>query len=465
MAVDVSDRIQTEVKLKEQEHLLRSIFDGVDCAIFVIDVTEDGDFLYNSYNQTAEKWTGRTTHFVGGKTPEELFGEAEGVPVRQAFQRCVDKGQPLTEEEHLTFKEAEVWLMSTFNPLRHVNGHIHRIVGTAFDITRLKKTQAALQVALQESEYQSCLLRQSEMAIKEKADQLEHTLQELTRTQARLVQTEKMSSLGQLVAGVAHEINNPVNFIYGNLNHANRYTQELLELVNLYQHHYPNPVAAIEAKAEEMDVDFLVEDLPKLMSSMKMGADRIQKIVVSLRTFSRMDEAEMKAVNIHDGIDSTLMILQNRLKPKGDRPPITIRQAYGDLPLIECYAGQLNQVFMNILSNAIDALEDSLDREASNPCSNFIPTITIQTRLLDTDWVEIAIADNGPGIPSEVQQRLFDPFFTTKPVGKGTGMGLSISYQIVAERHGGILDCKSTVGQGTQFMVQIPLHQAGHPGS
>jgi PAS domain S-box-containing protein len=436
MAVDVSDRKRTEAQLQHQEQFLRSIYDGVDCSIFVIDVTPEKDFLYNSYNNVAERWTGRTTAQIAGHTPEELFGETEGQAVRAAFLRCVDSGAPLTEEEHLTFGDREVWLMSTFNPMWDASGRLHRIVGTAFDITRLKQTQV----------------------------ELENTLQELKQTQAQLVQNEKMSSLGQLVAGVAHEINNPVNFIYGNLNHANSYIEELLELIDLYHLHYPEPVLAIQQKAKDMDVEFLIEDLPKLLNSMKVGADRIQKIIASLRTFSRMDEAEMKAVNIHDGIDSTLMILQSRIKATDQRPTITVQYEYGELPLVECYAGQLNQVFMNILSNAIDALEDVVAAERITfPASGFVPIITIRTQKLEQDWVEIAIADNGFGIPENIQTRLFDPFFTTKPVGKGTGMGLSISYQIVTEKHGGRLCCQSTPGVGTEFQIQIPLRQVTTP--
>jgi len=439
---DITARKEAEAQLRENEQFLRSIFDGVDCSIFVIDVTQEGDFLYNSYNHVAQRWTGLTNAQILGKTPEEMFGEAEGASVRKAFKRCLKQGISLTEEEHLTFKGQEVWLLTTFNPLRNADGKVHRIVGTGVDITNLKKAQ---------------------MAMRQKAEQLEQTIQELQRTQSQLVQTEKMSSLGQLVAGVAHEINNPVNFIYGNLNHANSYTQDLLSLVTLYQLHYPKPTPDIQGKAEEIDIEFLMEDLPKLLNSMRVGAERIQKIVASLRTFSRMDEAEVKSVNIHDGIDSTLMILQNRLKAKDHRVAIEVVREYGDLPLVECYAGQLNQVFMNILTNAIDALEEQIGNETRNEVSDSsppVPTITIRTSQPNPDVIQIAIADNGPGISASIQQRLFDPFFTTKPVGKGTGMGLSISYQVVAEKHGGTLQCVSEVGQGTEFIVQIPLQQS-----
>ncbi len=273
---------------------------------------------------------------------------------------------------------------------------------------------------------------------------LQDALKELKLTQAQLVQSEKMSGLGQLVAGIAHEINNPVSFIYGNLEHAQDYTQDLLNLITLYQSCYPQPPAAVQNMLDEVELDFLAQDLPRLMDSMKMGATRIKDIVLSLRTFSRMDESEMKSVDIHDGIDSTLLILDHKLNGKLGTSPIEVIKHYGDLPQLECYAGQLNQVFMNILANAADAL-DPVDQGQ----------ITITTEADDT-YVLIAITDNGPGIPDAIRGNIFNPFFTTKPVGQGTGMGLSISYQIVCDRHGGRLTCDSTEGKGTRFLIEIP---------
>jgi len=261
---------------------------------------------------------------------------------------------------------------------------------------------------------------------------------------------------------VAHEINNPVNFIYGNLAHASEYSQELIQLLKLYQKYYPDPVPEIEEEAETIDLEFILTDLPSLLSSMKIGADRIKEIVLSLRNFSRMDEAAMKAVDIHEGIDSTLMILQNRLKVKSSKPEIAIVKDYGELPLIECYAGELNQVFMNILSNAIDALEEcdqqiNFAEGTQNPRHIQIST----TLLIDSKnrQVQIKISDNGMGISESVQKKLFDPFFTTKEVGKGTGLGLSISYQVVTERHNGSLTCESELGVGTSFIIKIPLQR------
>lgn len=291
-----------------------------------------------------------------------------------------------------------------------------------------------------------------------KAAELEHALRELKQAQAQLIQSEKMSSLGQLVAGVAHEINNPVNFIYGNLSYATAYTLSLLNLLHLYQEHYPQPSAAIQAQTEEIDLVFLLEDLPKILSSMKVGADRIREIVLSLRNFSRLDEAEMKTVDIHEGIDSTLLILQNRLKAKPDRSGIQLVKEYGNLPQVECYAGQINQVFMNILTNAIDALEAVHGNEASTMNPKEFPTIWIRTSTVKPNQVRIQIADNGPGMTEEVSSRLFDPFFTTKPVGSGTGLGMSISYQIV-DKHKGQLKCISAPGQGAELLIEIPIQQ------
>ncbi len=323
-------------------------------------------------------------------------------------------------------------------------------------------------------------------------------LQALQQAQAQLIQTEKMSSLGQLVAGVAHEINNPINFIYGNLPHAANYTQDLLTLIQLYDRKYADRDAEIRAYREEIDLDFLVKDLQKMLDSMSIGADRIREIVLSLRNFSRLDESDMKRVNIHDGIDSTLLILQNRLKGSPTHPAIDVVKQYGNLPLVECYAGQLNQVFMNILSNAIDALDKhNLGRSAEDIAAN-PATITIQTAAIQSEAkgdrgeeselrslasgarsqsfdhrvppgsstapptaIVIRIRDNGPGISPQHHIKLFDPFFTTKPIGKGTGLGLSISYQIVVEKHHGMLKCISAPGEGAEFWIEIPVRRQG----
>ncbi|MEH2034817.1 sensor histidine kinase [Nostoc sp.] len=283
----------------------------------------------------------------------------------------------------------------------------------------------------------------------QQAQQLSKTLKELQNTQAQLIHTEKMSSLGQLVAGVAHEINNPANFIHANLNHASIYSQDILDLLKLYQQTYPNPTSEISDRAQELDIEFLAEDLPKLMASMQVGTKRIRQIVLSLRNFSRLDEAEMKFVDINEGLDNTLMILNHRLTATPNQPEIQIVKKYGDLPLVECYAGQLNQVFMNILVNAIDAIEESLVKNEGQ--------IRIHTEFTDEKQVIIQISDNGIGMSEEVKQRVFDYMFTTKPVGKGIGLGMAIAYQIVVDKHRGTIEVDSTPGYGTEFTIRIPL--------
>jgi signal transduction histidine kinase len=294
-----------------------------------------------------------------------------------------------------------------------------------------------------------------EQKVNEQTQELRQALQTLQRSQAQLIHAEKMTGLGQLVAGIAHEVNNPINFIYGNLTHVQEYMGNLLHLVDLYQQHYGDPVPEIDHTLESIDINFLRLDLPKLLQSMEMGAERISDIVTSLRTFSRKDEVDYKATNLHDGIDSSLLILDHRLKSTAARPAIAVQKHYGDLPLVECHPGQLNQVFMNLIANAIDALETATAPQ---------PMITIQTELIQShasaSSVYIRITDNGSGIPKEIQTRLFEPFFTTKPVGKGTGLGLSISYQIVTQQHRGLLECVSQVGQGAEFVVKIPIQQS-----
>ena len=296
-------------------------------------------------------------------------------------------------------------------------------------------------------------LRDSEAALDLKSRELEQTCADLKQAQIQLVQAEKMSSLGQLVAGVAHEINNPVNFIHGNIIHLQTYLQDLLTFIGLYESHYPNPVTEIQQASEDLEIDYIKADLHKMLPSMSMGTERIRDIVLSLRNFSRMDEADCKAVDIHDGIESTLLILQHRLKSQSARPAIKIVREFGTLPPVECFAGQLNQVFMNILSNAIDVLETDLK---ANPTAQDSPKIVLRTET-HADSIVIRISDNGMGMPSAVKDRIFDPFFTTKPVGKGTGMGMAISYQLVVEKHEGEITCQSEEGVGTEFTITLPV--------
>jgi signal transduction histidine kinase len=301
--------------------------------------------------------------------------------------------------------------------------------------------------------------KSDEIQLRQYADQLETTLQELRHTQAQVIQAEKMSSLGQLVAGIAHEINNPANFIHGNLRPAQDYQMDLLSLLDLYEQDYPQPSPRILEKREEIDIDFLREDFHNVLKSMRNGSERIREIVTSLRTFSRLDEAAVKSVDLHLGLDSTLLILGSRLKSYTDVrraivvPEIQVVKHYGNLPTLVCHAGQVNQIFMNLLVNAIDALEECGRREdLQNPAQ-----ICITTECPQLGWVRIAIADNGPGIPPEIQSQMFNPFFTTKPVGKGTGLGLSVSYQIATETHGGRFYCDSRPGIGTTFILELPI--------
>ncbi|TYQ26268.1 PhnD/SsuA/transferrin family substrate-binding protein [Pseudanabaena sp. UWO310] len=337
-------------------------------------------------------------------------------------------------EHRLQHKDGSYrWIISRGKILRDIHGQPYRMAGSHADITKRRLAEDAL--------------RDSESRLKEQTLKLEKALQDLQETQTQLIQTEKMSSLGQLVAGIAHEINNPVNFIHGNVNCAHDYIDNLISLLNLYRQTYPQPAPEIIAKSEEIDLEFLLSDLPQLLKSMQVGTERIAKIVLSLRSFSRLDEADRKAVDIHAGIDDTLLILQYNLKAKGNASKVNVIKDYGDLPLVECYAGQLNQVFMNILSNAIDAFP----KESENP------TIRIKTEL-NGDRAIISISDNGTGMNSNVQKSLFNPFFTTKPVGQGTGLGLAISYQIVVEKHGGTLQCQSELDKGTEFRIEIPVN-------
>ncbi|NET05534.1 MAG: HAMP domain-containing protein [Symploca sp. SIO2B6] len=315
-----------------------------------------------------------------------------------------------------------------------------------------------LAIAISQAELFQQVTSTAEMA-QERASQLEQALQTLKSTQSQLIQSEKMASLGQFVAGVAHEINNPISFIYGNIAPAQEYASDFLHLLGLYQQHYPNPAPEIRQAAEEMSLEFLMQDFPKLLSSMKMGAERISEIVQSLRSFSYPDQAEMKLVDLHEGIDNTLLILKNSLKANTDHPAIKVIKEYGKLPKVECYSGQMNQVFMNIIANAIDALDDYNQQRTPEQIELEPSTIHISTAFTDSETFLISIKDNGPGIPPEVQKKMFNPFFTTKPVGKGTGLGMYISYQIVVERHRGQLRCNSLPGQGAEFIIEIPGYQ------
>ena len=457
-----------EAELVESTQLLQGVMDNIPQAVF----WKDRDSVYLGCNITFAEATGlEYTDDIIGKTDYDLcWTQEQAAMYQQNDQYVMHTDTPLYHviEPQRQRDGHEILCDVNKVPLHDQDGQVVGMLGTFEDITERQKAEDAL--------------RESEAKLRQQTTELQATLQELRQAQSQLIQSEKMSSLGQLVAGVAHEINNPVNFIYGNLKHAHEYAADLLHFLDLYERHIPALPPDIQSEVEEMDLAFLKQDFPKLLDSMKVGAVRIRDIVSSLRTFSRMDEAEQKVVNIHDGIDSTLMILQSRLKPSAQLPQgITLHKKYGSVPPVGCFAGPLNQVFMNLITNAIDALEDAVKFYQGEQI-NFEPCLVISTSVEaspsfpahDSEdlnsghsshdspsqvahFLSVAIADNARGIPAHIQPRLFDPFFTTKAVGRGTGMGLSISYQIVTERHGGTLDCMSTQGEGTTFTIKIPL--------
>ncbi len=438
--------------------------------------------------ETAPGW--EVVYEARNSAPESDIGQGQTALVGRFFEPILNRqiiqinavaafGEPVQRQFLLELGYASILLIpipTHSGEIRVITcGHCRARPWEDREVELLQEMVAQLAIALE----QAALYERAKVAAEiaqAQSQELELALRQLQSTQAQLVQSEKMSSLGQLVAGIAHEINNPINFIHGNLAYASAYFYDVLTLLHLYQEHYPKPVPSIAEQAEVINLNFIAKDLPKLLGSMQRGTDRIRSIVLSLRNFSRLDEADMKQADLHEGIENTLLILHHRLKSKGTYQEIQICRDYGDLPNVECYPGQLNQVFMNILSNAIEAFQYSEKNQADVSS----PAITISTSLLDrshscqnltgfpvyhsqktqnTPSILIKIADNGPGMSDLVKTRLFDPFFTTKPVGQGIGLGLSISYQIVVEHHRGVLTCTSTPGQGTEFWIEIPIQQ------
>lgn len=585
MITDISDRKQAEKALQEREQFLRSILNGVENSISVVDVHQrqsepnpSWELRYVDVNPAYEHLIGIPAEQLRDQPLDAILPPELAVTISERYNTCVQTGTSISYEECFGVQGQESWWITTLTPLRDRLGQIYRVVSTSTNITQRKQAEQktarltailesttdfvsicepdgtflyinqagrqmvgldpeqeishlpiwdfhpqsvkqhlleeglpkAIQVKVWQGEtslvhqqgweipvsqvvmaHQGATgevevfstiirdisdrkqaeeaLRKSEHQLRVKNHDLQQTLHQLKQTQTQLIQQEKMVSLGQMVAGIAHEINNPISFIAGNITYTRQYGTELLHLLQLYAKDYPEPVAEIQAEIEAIDLDFIRADFPKLLNSMQEGANRIRQIVLSLRNFSRLDEAEIKSVDIHDGIESTLLILQHRLKSTLDRPEIQVHKHYGHLPSVECYASQLNQVFLNILGNAIDALHSQTEPGRITIWTQVIsqfPVVPLEEspenksqQAQSSERVIIRIQDNGPGIPEGIQNQIFNPFFTTKPIGTGTGLGLSISHSIVVDKHGGQLTCISQPGQGTEFVIELPVKQ------
>lgn len=450
----VAERKLVEETLRQAEQRYCSLFENPVVGIF--QTTPSG--RYQACNQTLAR-------IYGYQSAEQLLENLTDIG-RQLYvdseRRCefierLHSCDSVSEFESQVYRRdgGIIWISEDAWAVCDEDGMLLYYEGFVTDITKRKLAEEALQ--------------KSEAQVRSQSKELELALNKLQRTQIQLIQNEKMSTLGQLLASIAHEIKNPVNFVCNNLIPASQYAQDLLALLALYAKYYPQPAPEIQNYAEAIELDFLIKDFSKILSSMQMGTDRIRQIVQSLQNFSRLDEV-ITLADLHEEIDSTLLILHNRLKPKGDnKPGITVIKEYGDLPLVECYPGLLNQVFMNLLCNAIDALEE-LNVERFESSGNNMPPLTpciwIRTEVIGSGLkdgtnsaglVVVRIIDNGFGMTEEIRKQIFEPFFTTKPAGKGTGLGLSISYQIVVEKHGGQLRCISAPEQGTEFALELPI--------
>ncbi|MGG6266193.1 PAS domain S-box protein [Leptolyngbya sp. AN03gr2] len=462
MGIDITDRVQIETERRqaemarlESEKRLSLLIQHAPLAI----VEWTPEMIVKEWNPAAERMFGSSRTEAIGQHCDRWIPEETRPEINQVAAKLVDrKGGTHNINDNLRSDGKVITCEWHNNQILDTNGNVIGIVSMVTEITDRIRLEA-------EREQTAIALKQSESQLRQQAQELKTAFKQLQKTQTQLIQTEKMSSLGQLVAGIAHEINNPVSFIYGNVEPAKQYVEDLLHIIHLYQTDHPIPSDRIAEEIEDADLEFLRHDLFKLLDSMGTGAERIRDIVRSLRTFSRHDEADLKAVDLYEGIDSTLMLLQHLLKSNrasGNpilRPTIQVVKHYTTLPKVQCFAGLLNQVFINIFSNAIEAIHDRWQAEEMD----FTPTIEIQTSLFQetesSEWVRISISDNGIGMTAATHRRLFDPFFTTKPIGQGSGLGLSVSYQIVTEQHGGRLKCERTSKRGATFVIEIPVKQ------
>ncbi|MCC5898744.1 MAG: MASE1 domain-containing protein [Phormidium sp. BM_Day4_Bin.17] len=435
-------------ELHSSQNRLSQLLEAMPVGVCVHD--RQGQMLYR--NQTAQQLLGNLEADLEQFAQRYHLHKANSqqlYPLPELPGQIALSGQSVRRDDlelHRPYGIIPLDMAST--PLLDDHGRVDSVIVAFQDIRERKEAQKLL------ADYNQTLENQ----VVQRTAELQTTLSQLQRTQAQLVHTEKMSSLGQLVAGVAHEINNPISFIFGNIRYTKEYISDLLRLLDAYETAYPNPKSSIQKLADDIDINYLVEDIQRILESMNSGAERIRNIVLSLRNFARLDESKTKTVNLHEGLDSTLMVLRSRLKPQRDRPAIQVIKHYGEIPKINCYPSELNQVFLNIFNNAIDALASQDNRPIGTRLAA-PPTLTITTQVNPEHYVSIKIQDNGVGMSSEVCNRIFDPFFSTKPVGSGTGLGLSMSYQIIVEKHRGKLFCESKLGQGTTFTIQLPCRR------